>query len=148
MIEALDVQTPPWIAALVEVVKEATAPLWFMGPLGYRWWEPGNPHSQCSDWLIITYPAPYLVEGGAVDGGRCSTGFQLDVSALLEAFSSVSDVQWHAPVGTVSPADCPSLRVHGCFAGKQVHLCVNQFPPEDEPEAFIYNAQTSEVIRT
>lgn len=148
MLELHPIVRPAWIDALVECIKEAIQPLWLMGNLGFRWWEPGNTHSRSADWFIVVFPAPYVTQHGKMDGERCSTGYQVDILAVLNAFATVKEAHWHAPAQSIGNVDGPALRIQGVFAGKPVCLHVYQFPPDDEPESFKIDTDTMEIVQT
>lgn len=147
-VEIHTAEQPKWLDALVETVLECVTPDdSFMGPLGYRWWEPDNAYSLCPDWVLAVYPTPYDARGGAADGGRCVSGFSLDVKRLAQAFAEVNELRWDAPVRYYGDLDCPALTICGKFAGKKVQLRVFHLPPSDEPSACAVDAKSGAVTR-
>ena len=88
-IEEHVIDKPSWIDALVEVVLESMIPLGFIGPLGYRWWEPENPNNGYEGWQIIVFPTPNEAVGGKHDGFKYVSGFQLNMGKILSGFAGV-----------------------------------------------------------
>lgn len=137
---------PAWVEALVEAVREATAPLGFIGYLGYRLWEPDARYNQNPDgWTLAVFPTPYEWSGGEGDGGRGVSGFNLDLLPLLDCFTEVRKMAWHSPVQYNGDMDGPEVIIEGTFLGKHVLLRVLNLPPPDEPTAFVYDPQKGEV---
>ena len=145
--EVHTIQEPAWLKALVEdVVVDAVVPLGFIGPLGYRYFEPQNPENSFDGWQVVIYPTPNEVRGPvANDGCKYVSGFCLDVGRIIEAMSQVDSVAWNAPVQYNGYLDGPEISVQGQFAGKHIWLRFFQLPPPDEPCFFYINPQTGEV---
>lgn len=147
MIEEHVIHEPPWIRALVEdVLVDSVQPLGFIGPLGYRYWEPGNQQNFFPGWQLAVYPTPNEVQGAVVhDGAKYVSGFRLNVGRILAAMSHVEMVAWNAPVEYTGDLDGPELSVQGQFAGKHVWLRVFNLPPSDEPASYYVNPATGEA---
>lgn len=129
-------EPPKWVDALVETVLSAMTPLGFIGPLGYRLWEPTNPHNSFPGWMVSVFPTPNEWRGGANDGHRCVSGFCLDVTRILSAMSVVEKVGWSAPTLYNGDMDGPEVLIQGSFAGNHVLLRVFNLPPPDEPASY------------
>lgn len=146
-VEEHTVQEPAWVKALVEgVLLEAFQPLGFIGPLGYRWWEPGSPSNAFEGWQIAVFPTPNEVKGPvAQDGCRYVSGFRLDVGRIIGVMTSVDMLVWAAPAQYNGDLDGPEVSLRGMFVGKRVWLRVFHLPPPDEPTSFYVNPQTGEA---
>ena len=75
MIETHEVKKPAWIEALVEALVGSIDPHGFVGPIGYRYWEPGNPHAPGQAWQVAAYPTPNEAVSGPLDGCKYVNGF-------------------------------------------------------------------------
>jgi hypothetical protein len=91
--------------------------------MGFQYRKPQAPDE---GWEVWVYPAVQEIVGGKLDGETGWSGFNLDVSALLEQFEA-GQVNLHAPVG----ATPPELLVEGIFRGREVFLHVCLRPPGD-----------------
>lgn len=138
MISLAQVEHPPFLGALMEVVINAMTPVeGFIGPLGYRWWGPETPGSAYPGWTVATYPTPFELRGGVNDGARGVTGFTLNVAAIVGAFSTLENLDWQAPVQYNGDLDGPEISIKGQFAGKSVWLRIFHLPPHDEPVSLV-----------
>jgi len=139
------VQTPDWIKALVEnVLIECVTPLGFMGPLGYRYWEPDNNDNAAKCWQVVVFPTPNEVRGqDKLDGAVFVSGFRFDVLRLMGAFSDVEDVVWCSPAKYNGTLDGPELSVRGLFLGKHVWVRFFHLPPPDESPAYAVDPRTN-----
>lgn len=137
MLSLAPVEQPPFIAALMDVLIGAITPDGFLGPLGYRWWGPDTPGSTFPGWTVVAYPTPHELRGGANDGAKGVMGFQLNIAAIVGAFSTLENLDWHAPVQYNGDLDGPEIAIKGQFAGKSVWLRVFHLPPSDEPASII-----------
>src|ERR1051326_9637118 len=98
-IEEHAVAQPPWIESLVALVMEAMTPLGFIGPLGYSWWEPGNPDSLFDGWTLVVYPTPNEAIGGEHDGALFVNGFRLDIAGILRQMQMIEERSKERRVG-------------------------------------------------
>lgn len=147
-LEEHTIQEPYWIKALVDdVVIEAMQPHGFIGPLGYRWWEPDSPNNSFAGWQIVVFPTPNEVKGAtAHDGSRYVSGFRLDVGRIIQAMGgTVESVVWNAPMQYNGDLDGPELSVQGQFAGRHIWLRFFHIPPPDEPPSFYVNPDSGEA---
>lgn len=135
-------EKPSWIDALVENVLDAMFPLGFIGPLGYRWWEPENPNNGFDGWQIVVFPTPNEAAGGKHDGCKYVSGFHLNISQILASFNVVKAVVWNSPAQYNGDLDGPEFYIQGQFAGKDVWLRVFNLPPPDEPCSYVVNLET------
>lgn len=146
--EEHQVVVPPWLTALVEdVVLVAVDAHGLIGPLGYRWWGPQDAGNEFDGWQVVVYPTPGELRGGQMDGAQFTSGLSLDVGGILNAFSKVDDVVWHAPAHYNGDLDGPELRVRGDFLGKRVWLRFFCLPPADEPSSFHVDPRTGSAWR-
>lgn len=138
MIEEHIIQEPSWIKTLIEdVVVDAVLPLGFIGPLGYRYWEPGNVNNHFDGWIVAVFPTPNEVKGPCdTDGSRFVAGFHLDLGKIVDVFRPVEELAWRMPVSYNGDLDGPELSVQGQFAGKHVWLRFFHMPPPDEPSSY------------
>jgi len=144
-LEVHTIQEPLWIRALVEeVVKEAMWPLGFIGPLGFRYWEPEAPTNTFAGWQVVVYPTLNEAAGPHKhDGNKFVSGFRLNVGHIVTAMGgSVESIVWNSPVGYNGDLDGPEISVQGHFCGKHVWLRVFHLPPPDEPVACYVDLQT------
>lgn len=139
------IDQPPWLNVLVELVCDAMSPLGFVGPLGYSWWEPGNPHNPFDGWTLAVYPTPGEAIGGSNDGCLYVNGFRLDVTRILKALNRVESVEWNAPTVYTQNFDGPEIIVKGWLVNEHVCIRVFNIPPPNEPAAFSINQETGEV---
>lgn len=137
MLSLSPVEHPAFIGALLDVLLEAIVPEGIMGPLGYRWWEPETPGNSFPGWILAVYPTPHLLQGGANDGLKTSSGFTLNITKIVGAFSSVELLDWHSPVQYNGNLDGPEIGIKGQFAGRPVWLRVFHLPPDDEPASIV-----------
>lgn len=139
---------PLWLRSFIEdVVIDAVTPLGFIGPLGYRWWEPGNSANPFDGWQIVVYPTPNEVRGPVVhDGCKYVSGFRLNVGHIIGVMTTVEAVVWNAPVQYNGDLDGPEVGVQGMYAGKHVWLRFFQMPPPDEPCSFFVDPATGQTI--
>jgi hypothetical protein len=146
--EVHTIEEPQWLRALVQdVLVDAVQPLGFIGPLGYRWWEPNNTENNFDGWQVAVYPTPNEVIGPtAFDGCKYVSGFRLNVWHILNCLTAVEGVAWHAPVQYNGYLDGPEISVRGMFAGKHVWIRFFQLPPPDEPASFLVNPATGQAI--
>lgn len=141
------IQEPLWLKALVEdVVVDAFEPLGFIGPLGYRYWGPGDVQNQFDGWQVCVFPTPVEVRGcHPGDGALGVQGFRLDVAHLIKALGgAIEMLVWHSPTRYNQDLDGPELSVQGQFAGKRVWLRVFNLPPPDEPAACFFDPRTGQ----
>ena len=138
------IRTPEWIKALVEnVLVDCVTPLGFMGPLGYRYWEPAAVDNQASCWQVAVYPTPNEVRGqDKLDGACYVTGFRFDVAKLIRGFSDVDELVWHSPAKYAGNLDGPELSVQGVFLGKRVWVRFFHLPPPDELPSYAVDPRT------
>src|SRR4051794_2137678 len=115
MLEEHRIREPSWIKALVEdVLLDSFEPLGFIGPLGYRWWEPGSPDNTFDGWQIAVFPTPNEVRGPvAEDGCKHVAGFQLDVGRIVGVMAGVDHLVWNAPAQYNGDLDGPELGIKG-----------------------------------
>lgn len=139
------IEPPGWIGALVEVVLAAVESDDFMGPLGYRWFEPHSALNVDEAWQLAVYPTPIECSGGEPDGGCLVPGFRLDAAQVLSAFSDVREIVWRAPARYNGDLDGPELSLRGYFAGTLVWLRVFTLPPTDEPPSCVIDAVSGEM---
>jgi hypothetical protein len=146
-IEEHVIQEPAWIKALVEdVLLPSMHPYGFIGPLGYRWWEPENPGNSFDGWQIAVFPTPNELRGPHPDDGCLYVnGFRLDVGKILSVLSEVQQVAWNSPTAYQGDLDGPELSLQGSFAGKVIWLRFFQIPPPDERPAYYVNPVTGEA---
>lgn len=148
MFEEHTIQEPLWLRSLIEdVVIGAVTPLGFIGPLGYRWWEPGNRDNTFDGWQIVVFPTPNEVRGPVPhDGCKYVSGFRLDVGQVIGVMTAVESVAWNSPTSYNGDLDGPELSVRGTFAGKHVWLRFFHLPPPDEPCSFYVNPATGQTV--
>lgn len=146
-IESHTYAQPAWITALVEeVVVPAVTPLGFIGPLGFRFWEPDSPGNPGDAWQIVVFPTANLVCGSHKnDGGTFVAGFRLNIGLILNTIGHVNSVVWNSPASYNGTLDGPEIDIRGKFVGKVIWLRLFSLPPPDEPPAFRVNPQTAEV---
>jgi hypothetical protein len=91
--------------------------------IGVRYREPVD--SQDS-WEIWAFPAAQEIVGGQHDGQRSWSGFNFDISRLLEHFQGR-----HVSLHTATPEHPSELVLGGQFNGEEVllHICLE--PPTD-----------------
>ncbi len=140
------INTPAWLTSFMnDVLIECIVPMGFIGRVGYRYWEPEDPSNPSKSWLIVAYPTPNVIRGSnRNDGTMFVSGFQFNVSKLIEAMTDVEEVVWSNPVKYNGDMDGPELSVRGVFNNKHVWLRFFHMPPSDEPPGFAVNPQTSE----
>lgn len=141
------VNTPEWIAALVEdVIVPAVVPFSFIGTLGYRYWRPDDPTNEHRAWVLAVYPTSNEIVGPcAGDGATATSGFRLNVAALTGAMTDVESVVWECPARYNGTMDGPEISVRGRYAGNTLVLRFFHLPPPDEPPSFRVNPTTGEV---
>lgn len=130
------IRKPEWLERLVELVLDCVTPFGFIGPIGYRWWDPGQFGNPYDAHQVAAFPTAYVVDGGREDGERRVSGFDLDLSKLLSGFDEISSVAWHTPASYNGDLDGPEVRVQGRFAGTDACLRLFHVPPPDEPAYF------------
>lgn len=141
------VESPSWIVALVDTIKELITPLGFIGPLGYRFWEPGNLTSPNAEvWTIVVFPTPNELRGGEHDGSKFVSGFHLDLGRLLSFFNPAEQVAWKSPTRYNGDLDGPEIAIQGLFMGRYVWLRIFSIPPPDEPVSFIVDHNDGTAI--
>lgn len=137
MIAEHTVETPCWIKALVEDLTDCVTPLGFIGPLGYRYWEPDDPANPADAWQLVVYPTPNEVRGpDANDGAMFVSGFRLDVGRIIGTFCEISEVVWSSPAKHGNNLDGPEISLKGRYTTKTVWLRFFSLPPPDEPPAY------------
>lgn len=141
------IETPHWLVSLVEdVLMDAVIPLGFIGPLGYRYWEPDDEGNASNVWQVAVYPTPNEIRGSdRNDGSMFVSGFRLDIGSILKCFHEVEEVVWVSPTKYSGILDGPEISLRGTFTNKQVWLRFYNMPPPDEPPAFAVNPQTAEA---
>lgn len=144
-IEEHVINSPEWIDTLVNKVLDAMTPLGFIGPLGYRWWEPDNLNNGYDGWQIVTFPTPNEAIGGKHDGCKYVSGFYLDIRQVLDVFTSVKAVAWSNPTQYNGDLDGPEFYIQGQYEGKDVWLRVFNVPPQDEPCSYAVNLETGDA---
>lgn len=144
-VQVFTLQQPAWITALVDAILDLFHPASPTGPLACRFWEPATEDAN-EWWTISVFPTAAEVVGGVHDGSKAHVGFHLDVLGVLQLFSDVSDLRWHAPVSfDPSRFNGPRLLVEGKFLGKNVRLEFHQQPPRDEPAGAVIDAVGGQV---
>lgn len=147
MLEEHTVREPTWIRTLVDdVVMEAITPLGTIGPLGFRYWPPGQEDNTFDGWQVVIYPTPNEVRG-PVPGDGCKTvsGFKLDVARIIGVMNHVDSVVWMSPVRYNGDLDGPEVSLRGTFIGKRVWLRFFHLPPADEPCTTAVNPATGQT---
>lgn len=143
MIVEHTVETPAWIKALVEDLTECVTPLGFIGPLGYRYWEPDDPQNPSEAWQVVVYPTPNEVRGtDRNDGAMFVSGFRLDVGRIIGMFCAVDELVWASPAKHSGDLDGPEISLRGRYTSKHVWVRFFSLPPRDEPPAFAVNPTT------
>lgn len=143
MIVEHTVETPAWIKALVEDLAACVMPLGFIGPLGYRYWEPDDPQNQSEAWQLVVYPTPNEIRGSdRNDGAVFVSGFRLDVGRIVGMFCNVDEIVWATPARFSGNLDGPEISLKGRYTTKQIWLRFFHLPPPDESPAFAVNPQT------
>ena len=138
-IETHIVEEPYWLKALVERIDKCVTALNLMGPLGYRWLEPGTINNPNPAWIVAIYPTPNEAYGGGCDGQKLYPGFALDIGQLIEGFSQIKEVAWNNPTGYNGDLDGPEVSIKGLFIGEPVWLRVFHIPPSDEDPTLVVN---------
>jgi hypothetical protein len=139
MIETHTVQDPLWLQALIELVDRCTIPLNLMGPLGYRWLEPGSLNNPNPFWIIGVYPTPSEAYGGCHDGEKLYPGFTVNVGRLINGFSELEDLVWNNPTVYDGDLDGPEIAIKGYFTDVLVLLRIFHIPPSDEDPTLVVN---------
>ena len=117
---------PQWIEDLVGAVSVCLSVHSPMGPLGYRY----LPDEEW--WILLVYPTPVELLGGAEDGAQMVTGFTLEVRDLLAVFSDIEAIHWQTQSFGDHDLLGPHLSIEGVYQDHQVWLQVLAEPPEDE----------------
>jgi hypothetical protein len=146
MIEEHVLQEPEWIKQTLDVIVDSMLPLGFIGPLGYRWWEPGNLNNSAQGWQLAVYPtANRVLGGGPHDGQTFVSGFKLNVSKILAVFDKISVVEWAMPTRYNGDLDGPEFNVRGVIDDEHVWLRIFSLPPLDESASYLVNYATGEA---
>jgi hypothetical protein len=92
-----------------------------------------RPEDKDDCWEVWAYPAVQEIVGGENDGETVWSGFNFDLSQLLETLQTE-----HIGISTRMHPHPPEVTLEGGFQGKAVllHLCLE--PPED--------AETTEIL--
>ena len=123
-------KAPPWLASLIDIVADCMEPHNELGPLAFRW---GNEDDY---WVIVVYPAPAELVGGAADGAVVSPGFSLDVQRLSTVLEELVAVHWQAHTFGPEDQDGPYISFEGVYCGHEVYLQILSVAPEDEEPRF------------
>lgn len=146
MIAEHNIETPGWIRSLVEDLTECVVPYGFIGPLGYRYWEPDDLDNVSDAWQLVVYPTPNEIRGSDEnDGATFVAGFQLDMGRIISMMCSVEEVVWRAPAKSTGYLDGPEISLRCKYTSKQLWLRFFSLPPPDEPPAFAVNPQTGDA---
>lgn len=137
MIAEHTVETPSWVKALVEDLADCVTPLGFIGPLGYRYWEPDDPANAAGVWQVVVFPTPNEIRGSDKnDGAMFVSGFRLDVGRIVGMFCDVNELVWASPANFTRQLDGPEISLKGRYTTKTVWVRFFSLPPPDEPPAY------------
>lgn len=115
---------PAWLQALVEAVCGHLSADTAMGPMGFRCLE------EDGFWMVLLYPTPVELLGGAHDGAVVAPGFTLDLEGLREEFDEVIAFSWQALGFPDGPG--PHVSIEGMRQGHKVFVEILAHPPDDE----------------
>jgi hypothetical protein len=113
-----------WLNELGEAVAATMTADSGMGPLGFRYYEDDG----C--WVVVVYPRPVELVGGAEDGEVVSPGFSLDLEELRSLFDRVDACCWQALA--LNYDEGPHVSIEGLYQGHEVFLQVLACAPNDE----------------
>jgi len=141
MIEEHIVETPAWIRALVQELRECITSHAFTGALGFRYEYDDDEEI----WRISAYPTPTELCGpGPADGALCVGGVSVNVGRFMDSLSDVNILVWHAPAPMAGPAE---MTAEGRFANKRFCLQFSCMPPRDEPPATVLDIRTGKITK-
>ena len=123
-------EAPVWLESLVDAVANNMEPHSELGPLTFCW------RQEDDDWVLMVYPTPGEVIGGADDGAIVAPGFSLDLQALISGFEELVDVHWRAQAFGPHDEQGQHISVEGLYQGHQVYLQVLAEAPEGEEPGF------------
>lgn len=138
------IEIPHWIKSLIDNIVDCMTPFGFIGPLGYRYWEPDNSENlHAGVWQIVVYPVPNEVCGSnSTDGALFVSGFRFDIGKLIECMSSTSSIVWNSPANYTCRLDGPEISIGGRYAGHNVMVRLFNLPPPDEQPAYAFDPKT------
>ena len=117
---------PTWLAELANRVATEMYPIDVMSPIGCHYFY----SDESSQWDLTLFAADTEVVGGARDGSRSPSKFNLDLSHLNTMFSKITNFHWQAlPMGPNDDLG-PHVSVEGIFRGQRVWLRILSQSPE------------------
>jgi len=119
---------PPWLTELIERLSGLFEPADDVARVGFdcRWAEDG--------WELMLFLGRTEVVGGPQDGQTKLANFRLDLLTVLDNFSEVDHVEWHANPQTPpreSEADPSLLEIRGLAEEESLTLLIFAAPPTE-----------------
>jgi hypothetical protein len=135
---------PACLQLVLSSLAKNVEPIGILGPLGYRWLEPGAPFNLDNAWLLVVSPTPNEISGGPEDGQLMCPGFKLNIHEILKIFQDVEGLAWRSPSVYTGELDGPEICIRGRVLDQLVQVRIFSIPPEDEKPSLLINLANGE----
>lgn len=118
-------EPPLWLATFADQVSLAIEGFDLLAPIGAHY----HYNDVMDQWELTLFPSSTEVFGGQLDGKRTFSRFSLNIGAVLEAFSTSSQVRWQShPLGEDDQLG-QHVSVEGSVDDNLVWLRILAMPP-------------------
>ncbi|MBS0205735.1 MAG: hypothetical protein JSS49_22770 [Planctomycetes bacterium] len=114
---------PQWILKLANSVTSCLEPMEPMPPVGCHY------HQFDSGWEISIFPAKTEIVGGPEDGQQIAARFQVDILAVTELFTHITEMTWQSRSFDEQDQLGAHIAIGGVIEGEQVWIRILKSAP-------------------